>query len=553
MDGGVMRCRCLLDCPDGTDNSTCILKPNAKCFKKVFRNDYGEDEVRAGCLGSLDENLDQCSKFADPTFERPTMLECCNNVTMCNDFLDLHLPKDDLKETGYEFNMDMVIVIAVSVLIFFFIFGGFITLYCLRLCRRESERRRQIEVENRHGECPVIYGDKRHCLQNGKHKAIRDMMDEWSSLGMSSGSGMPLLVQRTISKQVEIVGDIGAGRYGTVKLGKWREEKVAIKIFFSKDEDSWFRETEIYQTVMLRHENILGFIAADISGSGSCTQLYLITEYHERGSLFDYLQNNMLGVAEALKLSHSACCGLAHLHTEITGTQGKPAIAHRDIKSKNILVKRDGQCCIADMGLAVRYSRSQGKVDIGSYDRSRRQGTKRYMAPEVLAQTYRPDSFEAYIFADVYSFALVMWEIANRTIVKGIVEDYHVPYYDVVEPNPDFDEMWKVVVIEKIRPEILPQWAGHRIMSSYGTTMQECWKSRPESRLSILRVRKTLSALRQGGLKEADFGSASSDSGTDRKPSASSTSNISSTEKSDNSENVNSRDDATRDTAPFIV
>jgi serine/threonine protein kinase len=36
---------------------------------------------------------------------------------------------------------------------------------------------------------------------------------------------------------------------------------------------------------------------------------------------------------------------------------GKPAIAHRDIKSKNILVKKDGTCCIADLGLAVRYLR----------------------------------------------------------------------------------------------------------------------------------------------------------------------------------------------------
>ena len=36
---------------------------------------------------------------------------------------------------------------------------------------------------------------------------------------------------------------------------------------------------------------------------------------------------------------------------------GKPAIAHRDIKSKNILVKKNGTCCIADLGLAVRYVR----------------------------------------------------------------------------------------------------------------------------------------------------------------------------------------------------
>ena len=36
---------------------------------------------------------------------------------------------------------------------------------------------------------------------------------------------------------------------------------------------------------------------------------------------------------------------------------GKPAIAHRDIKSKNILVKKNGICCIADLGLGVKYIR----------------------------------------------------------------------------------------------------------------------------------------------------------------------------------------------------
>jgi len=37
-------------------------------------------------------------------------------------------------------------------------------------------------------------------------------------------------------------------------------------------------------------------------------------------------------------MASSIATGLAHLHEEIVGTQGKPAIAHRDLKSKNILV-----------------------------------------------------------------------------------------------------------------------------------------------------------------------------------------------------------------------
>ena len=52
-------------------------------------------------------------------------------------------------------------------------------------------------------------------------------------------------------------------RFGEVWRGEWRGENVAVKIFSSIDERSWVREVEIYQTSMLRHDNILGFIAAD--------------------------------------------------------------------------------------------------------------------------------------------------------------------------------------------------------------------------------------------------------------------------------------------------
>lgn len=55
-----------------------------------------------------------------------------------------------------------------------------------------------------------------------------------------------------------MVNSVGKGRYGEVWLARWRGEKVAVKVFFTTEEASWFRETEIYQTVLMRHENILG-------------------------------------------------------------------------------------------------------------------------------------------------------------------------------------------------------------------------------------------------------------------------------------------------------
>lgn len=68
---------------------------------------------------------------------------------------------------------------------------------------------------------------------------------------------------------------LGKGRYGEVWRGSWHGESVAVKIFSSRDEQSWFRETEIYNTVLLRHDNILGKLgdSSAIPGLGISTPL----------------------------------------------------------------------------------------------------------------------------------------------------------------------------------------------------------------------------------------------------------------------------------------
>ncbi|KAM6183294.1 TGF-beta receptor type-1 isoform 3-T3 [Erethizon dorsatum] len=270
---------------------------------------------------------------------------------------------------------------------------------------------------------------------------LKDLIYDMTTSG--SGSGLPLLVQRTIARTIVLQESIGKGRFGEVWRGKWRGEEVAVKIFSSREERSWFREAEIYQTVMLRHENILGFIAAD--------------------------------------------------------NKGKPAIAHRDLKSKNILVKKNGTCCIADLGLAVRHDSATDTIDIAP---NHRVGTKRYMAPEVLDDSINMKHFESFKRADIYAMGLVFWEVARRCSIGGIHEDYQLPYYDLVPSDPSVEEMRKVVCEQKLRPNIPNRWQSCEALRVMAKIMRECWYANGAARLTALRIKKTLSQLsQQEGIK----------------------------------------------------
>ena len=62
------------------------------------------------------------------------------------------------------------------------------------------------------------------------------------------------------------------------------------------------------------------------------------------------------------------------------------------------------------------FSSESNELDIAP---NSRQGTKRYMAPEVITDTIQKLCFDSYKQADIYSMGLVMWEVARRTVTNG--------------------------------------------------------------------------------------------------------------------------------------
>ncbi|XP_030387537.1 TGF-beta receptor type-1 isoform X6 [Scaptodrosophila lebanonensis] len=468
------------------------LDRKIKCHCDICKDSNHICETDGYCFTSVEKDVDSKILFSfrclhlenhlppeDPAWchdKTPTSSTKCCEDDFCNtrdnyngvipDFLPSH-----------QLNSWVLVAIIVGATLIICLLGTLSWYYCQRRKRLASGRpfAKEDSVYD-----PILNGNT----------TIHDIIEMTTS--GSGSAGLPLLVQRSIARQVQLCHVIGKGRFGEVWRGRWRGENVAVKIFSSREECSWFREAEIYQTVMLRHENILGFIAADNKDNGTWTQLWLVTDYHENGSLFDYLTTHTVDTKTMLNMSLSIATGLAHLHMDIVGTRGKPAIAHRDLKSKNILVKSNLSCAIGDLGLAVRHVEKDDSVDIPS---THRVGTKRYMAPEVLDESMNAQHFDSYKRADVYAFGLILWEIARRCNMGMIYDEYQLPYYDVVQPDPSIEEMKKVVCIEKCRPNIPNRWHASDVLHNMAKVMKECWYPNPVARLTALRIKKTLASI----------------------------------------------------------
>lgn len=186
------------------------------------------------------------------------------------------------------------------------------------------------------------------------------IVDEGSDISSTHANN---LNHNTELLPIELDIQVGKGRFAEVYKAKLKQgssvseeqgfETVAIKIFPFEEYASWRNEKDIFSDADLKHDNVLHFLTAEERKVQR--QYWLITAYHRRGNLQEYLIHHVIKWHDLWMLGGSLARGVAHLHSDRT-TCGryKVPIAHRDIKSSNILVKNDLTCCLCDFGLALR-------------------------------------------------------------------------------------------------------------------------------------------------------------------------------------------------------
>ncbi|XP_035248408.1 bone morphogenetic protein receptor type-2-like [Anguilla anguilla] len=285
---------------------------------------------------------------------------------------------------------------------------------------------------------------------------------------------------------------IGRGRYGSVYKGSLDERPVAVKVFTYANRQNFVNERAIYRLPLLEHDNIARFIVGDerVTSDGRMEYL-LVMEYYPHGSLCRYLSVQTGDWASCCRLAHSVTRGLAYLHTELLrGDVYKPAVSHRDLNSRNVLVKNDGTCVISDFGLSMKLTGNRlvrpGEEENAAISEV---GTIRYMAPEVLEGAVNlRDCESALKQVDMYAVGLIYWEIFMRCtdLFPGeTVPEYQMAFQAEAGNHPSFEDMQVLVSREKQRPKFPEAWKENSLaVRSLKETMEDCWDQDAEARLT---------------------------------------------------------------------
>ncbi|KAM9823618.1 TGF-beta receptor type-2 [Neosynchiropus ocellatus] len=335
---------------------------------------------------------------------------------------------------------------------------------------------------------------QRSASSKRKKGAPLDFSDGHAIMVDEEGSDSSSTVANNLNHNTELLPieldvQVGKGRFAEVYKAKLKQgstvseeqgfETVAVKIFSYEEYASWKNEKDIFSDADLRHDNVLHFLTAEERKVQR--QYWLITAYHSMGNLQDYLTHHIVTWHDLWLLGGSLAQGLAHLHSDHTsGGRYKVPIAHRDIKSSNILVKSDLTCCLCDFGLALRLDNT---LSVDELANSGQVGTARYMAPEVLESRINLENIESFKQADVYSMALVLWEVISRCSAIGEVKEYEPPFGNLRE-HPCVESMKDSVLRDRGRPEIPNSWINHTGIQMVCASIEECWDHDPEARLT---------------------------------------------------------------------
>ncbi|UCE40384.1 MAG: protein kinase [Candidatus Aminicenantes bacterium] len=203
----------------------------------------------------------------------------------------------------------------------------------------------------------------------------------------------------TFAGRYEIIEELGKGGMGRVyrvddtKL----KQEVALKLIkpeIAQDKKTIERfRNELKLARNIRHKNVCGmYDLGEAKGAHFITMEYVRGE-DLRSSIRRFGQ---LPIGKSIAIAKQICEGLAEAH--------KQGVVHRDLKSNNIMIDKEGNVRIMDFGIA-RSLEAKGITGAGVMI-----GTPEYMSPEQV------EGKEVDQRSDIYSLGVILYEMVTGKV-----------------------------------------------------------------------------------------------------------------------------------------
>ncbi|KAK4155133.1 hypothetical protein C8A00DRAFT_42187 [Chaetomidium leptoderma] len=211
-------------------------------------------------------------------------------------------------------------------------------------------------------------------------------------------------------------------------------------------------EREVAILKLIRHPNIIELL--DIWENRS--EIYLVTEYVEKGDLFEFINwNGPLQEEEAIFYFRQIMTALEYCHSF--------NICHRDLKPENILLKGNGQIKIADFGMAALQQNPNHQLRTAC-------GSPHYAAPELLRHQFYKGSA-----VDIWSMGVILFAMLagrlpfddddmNVMLAKAKRAEYKMPSHLTREAK---DLIRRILVDQPAHRISMKQMWRHALLKKY--------------------------------------------------------------------------------------